>query len=148
MMGRLLTENKWSIEAFRIMAKTGLLSEKDIKIRLVCRDLREIDREILSRLNINMKWVRILHIRIRDFEKLREEAEAVGISPSTEEIITLDVNRSLHLHTENLSNKMLNTILKVYAYYNKEIGYCQGMNYLAGYIHIRLRDVNHTYEVF
>jgi|JI6StandDraft_1071083.scaffolds.fasta_scaffold08475_1 hypothetical protein len=60
----------------------------------------------------------------------------------------LDVNRSLHVHTEYLPQGLLNSMLKVYACSNRELLYCQGMNYLAGYLYIRLRNVDQAYEIF
>ena len=36
---------------------------------------------------------------------------------------------------ENLSN-----ILKTYAFYNPEIEYCQGMNFLAGFFFLYFKD--------
>lgn len=60
--------------------------------------------------------------------------------PSVEEIITLDVNRSLHLHNEYLSSDLLQSLLCTFAYYNRDISYCQGMNYLAGYLFIKTRN--------
>ena len=39
-------------------------------------------------------------------------------------------------------------MLKVYACSNRELLYCQGMNYLAGYLYIRLRNVDQAYEIF
>ena len=35
---------------------------------------------------------------------------------------------------------MLTDILKTYAYYNKEIEYCQGMNFIAGFLLMVLKD--------
>lgn len=132
----------------KIVAKSGLLDQHCINIRLACRELQDIDKEILSLLNIPKKWVRILRIKERPFEELKKEADEKGIPPATEEIIMLDVNRSLHVHSDYFPPGLLNSMLKVYACHNQELLYCQGMNYLAGYLYIRLRDVNQAYEIF
>lgn len=45
----------------------------------------------------------------------------------------LDVHRSAH-SMPDLDMQQLTNILKTYAYYNPEIEYCQGMNYVAGFL--------------
>lgn len=52
---------------------------------------------------------------------------------SVEEVIVLDVMRSSH-SMPNLDMEALTNILKTYAYFNPEIEYCQGMNYVAGFL--------------
>ena len=65
----------------------------------------------------------------------------VKTSPNleTEEVIGLDVARSyqgsLIVPAESLKN-----ILLVYAFYNPDVGYCQGMNYIAGTIYSQFQD--------
>lgn len=70
------------------------------------------------------------------------------LAPSIEEIIVLDVNRSLHNHTETLSQQLLRYLLRAYAYYHPEIGYCQGMNYIAGYLYIKSKDEEVAFRMF
>ena len=55
------------------------------------------------------------------------------------EIIDLDVVRCFQ-KISNISTQNLSNILKVYAYKNKEIGYCQGMNYIAGTFYLVLQS--------
>jgi hypothetical protein len=50
---------------------------------------------------------------------------------SVEEVIDLDVMRSAHNMT-GVDQGVLKSVLKTYAYYNPEIEYCQGMNFIAG----------------
>jgi hypothetical protein len=52
---------------------------------------------------------------------------------NVEEVIMLDVHRSAH-SMPDLDMQQLTNILKTYAYYNPEIEYCQGMNYVAGFL--------------
>ena len=47
-------------------------------------------------------------------------------------MIHLDVNRSLHLHIDELPHDLLKKFLVLYARAHPEMAYCQGMNYLAG----------------
>lgn len=57
---------------------------------------------------------------------------------SIEEIISLDVQRSLHIHQKSISSSVLQSLLRTYAYFNPEVSYCQGMNYIAGYLYLTL----------
>lgn len=71
-----------------------------------------------------------------------------SVPSAVEEIITLDVNRSLHLHGEVLNPTILHSLLRTYAYFHKDISYCQGMNYIAGYIYIKTKNEEYTYRIF
>lgn len=56
-------EHLIGIYVLKLVAKSGLLDQHSLHIRLVCRDLRKADRYILSSLSIPKKWMRILHIQ-------------------------------------------------------------------------------------
>jgi hypothetical protein len=56
-----------------------------------------------------------------------------------EEVIELDVMRSAHNMT-GVDSKVLTNVLKTYAYYNPEIEYCQGMNFIAGLLLMVFKD--------
>jgi hypothetical protein len=51
---------------------------------------------------------------------------------SIEEIISLDVQRSLHIHQSKISSSILQSLLRTYSYFNPDVSYAQGMNYIAG----------------
>ena len=71
---------------------------------------------------------------------MREKVNADPMSiKSVEEVIILDVARSAH-NMPGVDPQVLTDILKTYAYYNKEIEYCQGMNFIAGFLLMVLRD--------
>lgn len=57
--------------------------------------------------------------------------------------ISLDVRRSFQDNL-NLSSSQLTSILRAYVALNPELGYCQGMNYLAGTFSVVLQDENST----
>lgn len=61
------------------------------------------------------------------------------ISKDLEEVIAMDVQRSYQSLTHVASETLAN-LLRTYAFYNPEIAYCQGMNYLAGTLLIQLQD--------
>jgi hypothetical protein len=56
-----------------------------------------------------------------------------------DEIIRMDVARSFKHHPLISSNVLMN-LLRTYAYYNPEVGYCQGMNYIAGTLYLQIQD--------
>ena len=87
-------------------------------------------------------WRNILHIEktVVDYEDLREKVRADPSSiKSVDEVIVLDVARSAH-NMPGVDPQVLTDILKTYAYYNKEIEYCQGMNFIAGFLLMVLKD--------
>ena len=43
---------------------------------------------------------------------------------------------------------MLISFLRTFSHFNKEIAYCQGMNYLAGYIYLMIMDEELAYKAF
>ena len=87
-------------------------------------------------------WCNILHINttVVDYEELKEQVNAdLASIKSVEEVIILDVARSAH-NMPGVDPQVLTDILKTYAYYNKEIEYCQGMNFIAGFLLMVLKD--------
>ncbi len=55
----------------------------------------------------------------------------------------LDVMRSfspVNKDEEILDRKILHDLLKYYAYFNPNISYCQGMNFLMGFLLLYLKD--------
>ena len=87
-------------------------------------------------------WHNILHIdqTTVDYADLRAKVTANPQSiKSVEEVIVLDVSRSAH-NMPGVDPQVLTDILKTYAYYDKEIEYCQGMNFIAGFLLMVLKD--------
>lgn len=132
----------------KLVAKRGFLNTSDIRLRLVCRKLKRVHRIILYQLEFPHKLQRLVDAPARDYIRMKTEVAEHACPSAIEEIITLDVNRSLHIHADYLPPTLLHTLLRTFAYYNKEIGYCQGMNYLAGYLYIKTRDEEEAYLVF
>jgi len=61
------------------------------------------------------------------------------LNKEIEEIITMDVNRSFNNH-QKITPEALQNLLRTYAYFNPEVAYCQGLNYLAGMLYIVYED--------
>ena len=51
--------------------------------------------------------------------------------------IEVDVNRSFN-NLKDITGQNLNNILKTYAIVNPELDYCQGMNFIAGFLYLVL----------
>ena len=62
---------------------------------------------------------------------------AAAIPKPIEESIDVDVKRSFN-HMKDLTHDNLSSILKTYAIINQQINYCQGMNFLAGYLFLAM----------
>ena len=54
---------------------------------------------------------------------------------NVEEVIQMDVQRSF-TKMKSVDPTVLTNILKTYAFFNPEIEYCQGMNFVAGFLFI------------
>ena len=87
-------------------------------------------------------WKAILRIKdnTRDYNAFKSKVEAdPSVISSVEEVIELDVMRSAHNMT-GVDSKVLTSVLKTYAYYNPEIEYCQGMNFIVGLLLMVFKD--------
>ena len=56
-----------------------------------------------------------------------------------EDVIAMDVQRSYQGHP-HITGEILANLLRTYSYYDPDISYCQGMNYIAGNLYIQLQD--------
>ena len=67
------------------------------------------------------------------------------LSKEIEDVVALDVQRSYQGHP-HISSQILSNLLRTYAYYDPDISYCQGMNYIAGSLYIQLQDETVTFR--
>lgn len=99
-----------------------LISYKNLKIRnivwkfVLVRPMGKDYHQILNELNRNSQKVKLF-----------------------EDIIVMDVLRSYN-NKGLVDLDSVKEILRVYSYYNTKVGYCQGMNYIAGTLFIVLKD--------
>ena len=121
-------------------------------LRCLCKDLNEILRDVILKQRLLRSdlqhverkrkglWLQILRIdpqqTLQEYEQCRSYSQA-HIPKNIEESINVDVKRSFNnmivLTHDNLSN-----ILKTYAVVNPNLNYCQGMNYMAGFLYLAL----------
>eukprot|EP01016_Furgasonia_blochmanni_P032054 TRINITY_DN3309_c0_g1_i1.p1 TRINITY_DN3309_c0_g1~~TRINITY_DN3309_c0_g1_i1.p1 ORF type:complete len:834 (+),score=163.41 TRINITY_DN3309_c0_g1_i1:142-2643(+) len=95
-------------------------------------------------------WMKILgtdklqidYIELKTFFTLEGK-----LPPGIEDLIALDVQRSFHNH-KHINQLVMNSLLKVYAHYNPRVCYCQGMNYIMGFLLIHFLDEMATFKFF
>lgn len=82
----------------------------------------------------NLTWMSLLKNNIREID-YQAFLQRVKANPEIEmeEVISLDVSRS-YQNSSEVPSESLKNVLLVYSFYNPEVGYCQGMNYIAGTI--------------
>ena len=64
---------------------------------------------------------------------------------NVEEVIIMDVQRSF-TRMKEIEPTILINILKTYAFFNPEIEYCQGMNFIAGFLYIVFKDEEKSFK--
>ena len=81
-----------------------------------------------------------------EFEDDGEVYKQHTLKQSVSELISMDVQRSFHNLRHIVKPEILNNILKTYAFFNPEIEYCQGMNFVAGFLFLCFRDEQTTFN--
>lgn len=82
----------------------------------------------------------------RTFEDDGEIYQTQTLKSSVAELIAMDVQRSFHNFRHIVKPEILNNILKTYAFFNPEIEYCQGMNFVAGFLFLVFRDEQTSFK--
>jgi hypothetical protein len=108
-----------------------------------------LEKELLVHRNLKTRkvaWDLVLcRGRHKDYSKLvknmKENRENIK---QFEDVITMDVLRSYN-NKGLVDLDSVKEILKVYAFCNVKVGYCQGMNYLAGTFFIVFKEKSKTY---
>ena len=92
--------------------------------------------------NINLKERIILWKRITNYESIKKQINykqllkeaLLKLDEDTKSLIMKDVERTFFDDKEEENQKKLENILNSTTYYEKELGYFQGMNYIIGFI--------------
>lgn len=89
---------------------------------------------------LKVKRVPIWHALLKtsevgdDYQAFKQRVlERPVLIEDVEEVIRLDVHRSKH-SMPHVDEQALLNLLKTFAFFNREIEYCQGMNYIAGFL--------------
>jgi len=85
-----------------------------------------------------------------DYKELHKEYQELPEDKSirsVEEVIQIDVARSFNKHPDS-NPTVLRELLESYATYDKEVSYCQGMNYMMGFLHINTLDADRSFKAF
>ena len=83
-----------------------------------------------------MLWLQLLNIDEESVEKEYVEYQQISLEELPKAVadsIEVDVNRSF-VNLKKISHANLNNILKTFAVVNKNLDYCQGMNFVAGFL--------------
>ena len=97
----------------------------------------------------NMVWVDALKAESRPidyFSILSQSLLEQHLIKGLCEIIDIDVARS-YQGNDLMPPQLLKNILKSYAYYNLEVGYCQGMNYIVGTIYLQVQNEELAFKI-
>ena len=77
-------------------------------------------------------------------DKINDNTEFIK---TVDEVISMDVHRS-YTNVKALDQTALKNILRTYAFYNSEIEYYQGMNFLAGFLLMFFKDEELAFKAF
>lgn len=117
----------------------------------------EIYKHILIKLNLKMPlsmkikiWEKSAQINSFNIHNFNELCNIVEIEDSQlkeiNEVINLDVKRS-YIHITKIKQESLKKILKLYAYFDKSIQYCQGMNFVVGFLILVFQDEKKVFQI-
>jgi len=82
-----------------------------------------------------------------DFDELKENLSMAEHKPYIEDLIKLDVQRSISFSKE-IGQETLEELLKLFARHNPDVSYCQGMNFIVGFLYYQFRDEQDTFRFF
>jgi len=133
------------ISDLKVLRNLLLLNKKLYSLLMI-----PICKQVLLKLNIDLPlhhrvqiWETIVDVKNVDvnYEELKMRESL--LSKATEGIIKMDVMRS---NNKYIDKDSLTRILCSYAQYNKDINYCQGMNFVVSYLYLILKDETKTFN--
>jgi hypothetical protein len=113
--------------------------------RLRLHSASSLDREHVIRNNFWMNVLRGHNKGVNYREQLSMTLENLNLIKEVEDVINMDVARSYQNHP-HITPDVLKSLLKTYAFFNQDLGYCQGMNYIAGTLYIQLQDEDNAFK--
>lgn len=131
------------------------------KILCLCKDFNDLlkdevykqallrsSQERLQRKRLTL-WLKILKINPQQAEQEFQTYHAkalYNIPKLVSDAIEVDVNRSFN-NLKSITSLNLNNILKTYAIVNPELDYCQGMNFIAGFLYLLTSSESLAYAI-
>ena len=121
----------------------------------------DVKRNIYKQLLINLNHTLRFHQRINIWEQLidistfdvsnYENLNNFTVENSEEmknanEVILMDVQRSFP-NIKEISPEKLSKILRIYAFYEQKVEYCQGMNFITGFLYLIFKDERKTFRI-
>jgi len=114
----------------------------------------DVYRQVLNSFNIPMQtrgeiWMRILQIEEckLDYRKVRNSlnSKTISIPEHIEGVIKADIQRS-SFNSDIVNPTAVSNVLRVYAYCNNKVEYCQGMNFIVGFLFYFYPDEETTFK--
>jgi len=113
----------------------------------------KVYRQVLNTFNVTLDvrkeiWEQLFNVRNCnvDYEAFIDLLKEGVLSKQIEDVINLDVQRSFVGH-KYVNPTSVKNILRAYALYNKDVEYCQGMNFIVGFLLFIFKDESLTFKV-
>ena len=115
-----------------------------------------IFKHLLLELNVDISttqrvqiWEQVIGVKefSCSYDEVKRKLRTNSSSPSKsiKDLIAMDVLRSIP-QNKTFDHDALSNVLLAYAIYNKRIEYCQGMNFIAGYLLLLFRDESKAFR--
>lgn len=133
----------------KVLLRDLLLVSKGIysKVRI------KVYNQVLTLFNIPLSvrkeiWELILEVKKCDvdYDAIVNSLKEGVLSKQIEDVIALDVQRSFIGH-KFVSATSVRNILRAYAVYNKNVEYCQGMNFIVGFLLYIFKSESLTFKI-
>ncbi len=83
-----------------------------------------------------------------EYELVKERLQHESLlSKAIEDLIIADVHRSF-AGNKAISHSAMQNVLRAYAQANRKVEYCQGMNFIVGFIYLIMQDEARTFKFF
>ncbi|CAO1405884.1 unnamed protein product [Diamesa tonsa] len=138
-------------EYFTVLARRSMRWQLFMNTRNPLVNGRKLKRFIRKGIPLNLRcdvWMRTsgAHQSVEHNSKLYSELLTTQYDAELVEVIKIDIPRTFpdNIHFDLYKNRLFN-ILIAYAHHNTSVGYCQGLNYIAGLILIVTKDEQCTF---
>jgi hypothetical protein len=121
---------------------------------LVCRDFNDILKPTILKQSLlradqqklakkrRLLWIQILKLDVNQVKQefaIASKNAMILLPQDVKSTIEVDIHRTLNT-MKGISSENLRKILMTYAVLNSDLDYCQGMNFIAGFLFLFFRD--------